>query len=296
MRQFIVLSLLIIFTATISSAAWVPTDCSDKPGELERFHQALGRNNIGKVWSDYREAVRKAVPGSPLYSPHPYPQTDQDVVENFRYAYFNRLFRGNSLEQLPASEIPIYKSLNANALRAEVLKIENWDLNRCTGNHPHPYYRLLRFFDPETGGEVARSEQFDSGLMASYRHVSATEEPLPALGTLSALLRTRFGRTIPVEQPQYVMVAGLPSCGENHPCVAFKSQGQIYLIDDGKVLYQLDPTTPRTSVQSRMQQQARAGVQTLGTSEFDRPMITLGFEWGTAQRIAGENPQMRKPR
>ncbi|HTG31799.1 MAG TPA: hypothetical protein VLB76_02620 [Thermoanaerobaculia bacterium] len=295
MRQFLVSCLVSFSISTAATAAWVPTDCSDKPGELERFHQALGRNNVGKIWNDYREAVRKATPGSPLYAPHPYPRNDQEVIDNFRYAYFNRLFRETSLEKLPSREIPIYKALSANALRAEVLKVENWDLSRCTANHPHPYYNLLRFFDPATGVEVARSEQFDTGLMASYRHVSSKEEPLPALGALSTLLRTRFNRTIPVEQPQYVMVAGLPSCGENHPCVAFKSQGQVYLLDDGRILYQIDPTMPRTSVQSRMQQQARAGIQTLGATEFDRPMITLGFEWGMAQRIAGEAPKTRNP-
>lgn len=294
MRQLIIFCLLALFTDTISEAAWVPTDCNDKQGELDRFHRDFGRNNIGKSWSDYREAVRKATPESPLYAPHPYPRNDQDVIDNFRYAYFNRLFGRTSLEKLPSSEAPVYKALNANALRAEVLKVENWDLSRCTSDHPHPYYNLVRLFDPATGAEIARSEQFDTGLMASYRHVSSKEEPLPALGALSTLLHTRFGRALSIEQPQYVMLAGLPSCGENHPCVAFKSQGEVYLLADGKLLYQLDLTAPRVSIQNRMQQQARAGLQTLGTAELDRPMITLGFEWGTAKRVAGET-QTRNP-
>lgn len=288
MRRLIILCLLVAIDKT-PAFAWVPTDCKDKPGELESFHQARGRGNIDKAWADYREAVQKAQPGSPLYAPHPYPRNDQQVIDNFRYAYFERLFRGVAPEKLPPKERPIYNALTANALRVEIIKVENWDLSRCTADRPHPYYNLLRFFDSATGAEIARSEQYDSGLMASYRHISS-KESLPALADLSALLRTRFGRTLPIEQSQYVMMAGLPSCGERHPCIAFKSQGQIYLVDDGNLLYQVDAAAPRISVKDRKQQQAWEGTRSLGVTEVDAPTVTLGFEWGKAKRIAGERP------
>ncbi len=217
------------------------------------------------------------------------------MIDDFRYGYFERLFKGVPPDKLPPRERPIYSALQASTLRMEILKVENWDLSRCTGNHPHPYYNLVRFFDPATGLEIARGEQFDSGLMASYRHVSSTEAALPALSDLATYLRTRLGRTLPVEQPQYVMMSGLPFCGESHPCVAFKSQGQIYVLDDGVILYRLDPAAPRISIRDRMQQQAREGTRTLGDLDFDTPAVTLGFEWGTARRIAGEVPKRRHP-
>jgi hypothetical protein len=78
------------------------------------------------------------------------------------------------------------------------------------GESPSPFYYLLRFFDPTTGKEVARGKQYSTGHMAIYRHASSeAEQPLPALAEVPAMLRSRFSLQIPVEQPQYVMAAGL---------------------------------------------------------------------------------------
>jgi hypothetical protein len=172
------------------------------------------------------------------------------------------------------------------------LRIENWDLSRCTGESPSPFYYLLRFFNPQTGKEVARSKQFETGHMAIYRQASRDEEgSLPALAEVPALLKSRFSRTMPIEQPQYVMAAGLPHCWDDKPCIAFKSQGKLYLLDGGELLYEIDPGAPRTSVTARREQQIREGLRPLGATEWDAPLVSLGFEWARARRLGGQKPQ-----
>jgi hypothetical protein len=292
MHRITTLSLFTLFICISTHAAWVPVDCKDRPLEVQSLHRTIAVADLEKVRQSYRAAVLKARPGSSLYAPHPYPRTREEIIENFRYAYFDRLFAGKSLETLPERERPIYGDLKEGRLRVDILRIENWDLSRCTGESPSPFYYLLRFFDPKTGREVARSKQFETGHMGIYRHAFLdNERSLPALAEVPAVLRSRFSRVIPVEQVQYVMAAGLPHCWDDSPCIAFKSQGKLYLLDGGELLYEVDPGAPRTSVMARREQQIREGLQPLGVTEMDAPLVSLGFEWARARRVGGQRPQ-----
>ncbi|HEV2855831.1 MAG TPA: hypothetical protein VHC97_23790 [Thermoanaerobaculia bacterium] len=292
MHRITTISLFALFIGQSAHAAWVPVDCKDRPLEVQSLHRAIGVADLEKVRQSYRAAVLKAKPRSPLYAPHPYPRTREEIIENFRHAYFDRLFAGKSLETLPERERPIYEALKEGRLRVDVLRIENWDLSRCTGESPSSFYYLLRFFDPSTGKEVARSKQFETGHMGIYRHASLDPQgSLPALAEVPAVLRSRFSRTMPVEQPQYVMAAGLPHCWDDSPCIAFKSQGKLYLLDGGELLYEIDAGAPRTSVTARREQQIREGLQPLGVTEMNAPLISLGFEWARARRVGGQKPQ-----
>jgi hypothetical protein len=289
MNRFTVLSTFAIFLYTSAAhAGWVPVDCKDRPLEVQTLH-GKGAADLENIRQSYRAAVLKAKPRSPLYALHPYPKTQEEIIENFRYAYFDRLFAGKSLESLPERERPIYKALKEGKLRVEVLRVENWDFSRCTGESPSPFYYLLRLFDPATGREVARSKQYGTGHMAIYRHASPeSEKPLPALAEVPAVLRSRFSFLLPAEQPQYVMAAGLPHCWDDAPCIAFKSQGKLYLLDGGELLYEIAPGAPRTSIPARRDQQIREGLQPLGVKDIDTPMVTLGFEWARARLVGGQ--------
>jgi hypothetical protein len=273
----------------LAAGAWVPADCKARGRDWHEFHQAVGMKDVEKAWQNYPAAVRKAQPGTPLYTPHPYPKTDDKVIENFRYAYFNRLWEGTPIEKLPARERPIFGALKEARLRIEVLKVENWGTIRCTSHRPLPYYHLLRLFDVSTGREVARSVQFDSGLMGLYRNVSReVEEALPPLSALPALLETRFARRQAIEQPQYITTDGLPYCRQDVPCIAFRSAGNIYLLDAGELLYEIDGAAPRTSVLNHRREQMRQGLQPLGVTEFEAPVVSLGFEWTKAKLVGGQ--------
>lgn len=292
MHRITAFSIFALILCTSAHGAWVPVDCKDRPLEVQSLHRAIGVADLENIQQSYRAAVLKAKPHSPLYAPHPYPRTREEILENFRYAYFDRLFAGKSLESLPEGERPIYEALKAGRLRVDVLRIENWDLSRCTGESPTPFYYLLRLFDPQTGKEVARSKQFETGHMAIYRHASSDpRDSLPALAEIPTVLKSRFSRTLPVDQPQYVMAAGLPYCWDDRPCIAFKSQGKLYLLDGGALLYEIDPGAPRISVMARREQQVREGLQPLGLSEMDAPLVSLGFEWARARRVGGQKPQ-----
>ncbi|HEX9944269.1 MAG TPA: hypothetical protein VGG03_19840 [Thermoanaerobaculia bacterium] len=258
--------------------------------EVRQLHKHYGDADIETTWQHYLAEVRAARPGSPVYAPHPFPKSDAEIVGDFKYAYFDRLFEGMLWEKLPAKEQPVFRALKENRLRIEIVRIENWDLSRC-GRTPVPYYNLLRFFDPVSGKEVARSAQDFTGLMGIYHNLSERVPALPALPDVDALVRSRFGRTLAAEQAQYVTVGGLPYCSVTMPCIAFKSAGKLYLIDRGTLLYEIAPTAPRMSVTAFRDQQAAAGLPRLGAVEFDAPMITLGFEWARARLVGGEKPE-----
>jgi hypothetical protein len=290
MLRTTVSSIFVTFIYTFAYAAWVPVDCKDRPLEVQSLHK-MSAADLEKVRQNYRAAVLKAKPRSPLYAPHPYPKNREEIISNFRYAYFDRLFAGKSLESLRERERSIYKALKEEKIRIDILRVENWDFSRCTGEDPSPFYYLLRLFDSTTGKEVARSKQFRTGHLGIYRHTSEAERPLPGLAEIPAALQSRFSLSIPVEQPQYVMAAGLPHCWEDQPCIAFKSQGKLYLLDGGELLYEIAPGAPKTSIMARREQQAREGLQPLGSREMDTPLVTLGFEWARARLVGGRKPQ-----
>lgn len=272
-----------------AQAAWTPVDCADRAGEVQSLHNSIFKGrDVAEMRRKYRAEVMAAKPRTPLYAPHPYPKTRQEVVQDFKYAYFNRLFEGLSVEQLPPRERPIYSALQQDRLRFDLLRVENWEMSRCLGESPVPFYHLLRLIDSTTGREVARSKLYDTGHLAIYKHVSEeAQSALPSLADLSGMLRSRLGVNMPVEAPQYVMSSGLPHCWDDLPCIAFRSKGKLYVLDAGKLLYEIDPAIPRISVSAKRQQQMALPLVRLGNHEIDAPTISLGFEYAKARLIAG---------
>ena len=281
------LSLLALLAISAPSHGWVPVDCRDRAQEIRQLDKD-SKSHLETSRQEYQDKVRKATPGSPLYTPHPFPRTLTEMAANFKYAYFERLFSGVPLEKLPERERTIYKALKENRLRVEAVRVEEWTLSRCSKMVPTPYFFLLRFFDPESGQEVGRSTQNFAGIMGMYSQGSTPLE-IPALSNVQSILRTRFGRVMRAEQAQYVRVSGLPYCDDHSPCIAFKSGAKIYLLDAGKLLYEVAPDAPRKSVLARRQQAAQEGLRGLTRlgAQGDNPEITLGFEWVVARLVGG---------
>ena len=74
MARFIQVLLLVGITESVCASAqpWSLVDCGPEGG---------------RGWSQFEKAVRTATPGSTVYTPKPYPQSDRDVVEDFLYHY-----------------------------------------------------------------------------------------------------------------------------------------------------------------------------------------------------------------
>ncbi len=283
------LSLFTLLAIATPSQGWVPVDCRDRAQEIRQLDKGSKKPDLETVRQEYQDKVRSAKPGSPLYIPHPFPRTLTEMVSNFKYAYFERLFSGIPLEKLPERERTIFKALKEDRLRVEAVRVEDWTLSRCSKMVPTPYFFLLRFFDPENGQEVARSTQNFAGIMGMYRQEGKPLE-LPALSSVASILRTRFGREMRTEQAQYVRVSGLPYCDDHSPCIAFKSEARIYLLDAGKLLYEVAPDAPRKSVLARREQALQEGLRGLTRlgAQSSNPEITLGFEWVAARLVGGK--------
>jgi hypothetical protein len=267
-------------------AAWVPVDCKARMEEVRLLHKQQGNPDIESSWQNYQAAVRKSQPGSPLYAPFPFSKSDAEIIQNFKYAYFERLFNGTPWERLPSREQPIFKALKENRVRIEVVRVENWSLSRCGSSRPIPFFNLLRLFDPTTGKELARSTQHFTGLMGSYSNVSDRTPGMPGLTQVGAVIRARFGQALPVEEAQYVTVSGLPYCANESPCIAFKAKSKLYLMDGEDLLYEIDAAAPRLSVSAFRQQQGRR-LRSLGDVDLENPLVTVGFEWARARLVGG---------
>jgi hypothetical protein len=79
MHRITVSSIFALILCTSAHAAWVPVDCKDRPLEVQSLHRASGVADLESVQKSYRAAVLKAKPHSPLYAPHPYPRTREEI-------------------------------------------------------------------------------------------------------------------------------------------------------------------------------------------------------------------------
>lgn len=284
-------SLLFLLFAAVSSVSgqdWVPADCQSRMNEIQQLWRLSKiEGEVQAEWAKRLERFRAAEPGSLQYIPKPFPKTRDQLLENFRYFYFDKLF-DQGLDALPEREKPIYRGLKEQTIQVRTARVVNWRLSRCNGEVPSPYFHLLRLYDRKTGRELARFSMEHTGMMARYGHVTPTAElAIPDLSSLGSLLRERFGFTARVESPQYVAADGLPSCSKNLPCIGFRSGRQIYLLDRGELLYEIGPEAARKSVLQRRQEMVDAGLQALGHHEIERPFVTTGFEWVQARRVGG---------
>src|SRR5215208_462080 len=125
MRTAVILYALILLMCARTNAAWVPVDCKDRMKEIQQLHKERGVANVEGKWQAYLEAVREARPGSPVYAPHPFPKKADEIIADFRHAYFDRLFEGTPFEKLPPREQFVYKALKENRLRIEIVRVEN---------------------------------------------------------------------------------------------------------------------------------------------------------------------------
>lgn len=270
----------------VAGPPWVPVGCKEKPEELREWRLDVGIP--ASAWERYRQAVREARPGDSVFAPHPYPVQREDIVEDFLYGYFEVFFRNPDAMEL--EERPIYDSLKAGTIRFEVERVENWGVSRCGSDRFVSHYHLLRLFD-QVGREVSRAVLPPSGLLARYGRLEASGRTFPEPKATRSILRDRYGLDLIPSDAQLVTVDGLPSpCRPENPCLAFRTQGRVWLMENGwfsNGLYEVLPDSRRLSMPAWRKQQAQRGLR-LGVVDRERPLVSIGFEWAEARRVAEE--------
>lgn len=285
---------LIALSAFLAPAhASGPVACGDRVQEIARILDGPTVADVQRQWAEHERIVRQAEPGTAYYAPYPFPKNDQEVVADFRYAYFEKLFDGDPTS-LDPGERPIFLGLQTGTVKTTVTRVENWGLSRCGPGRSVPFFHLVRLFDSR-GDELARGSILPTGLMGRYTQITEVgARALPDLSELPARVERMLGRPLAVSQARYAAIDGLPlHCGPLVPCAVFEASGSTWILDRAALLYEVRPDAPRRSVASQREHDRTTGPPKLGATLKDRAMVTRGFEWVEAMLVARDEEMAR---
>lgn len=250
-------------------------------------------------YSKFEQAIRAARPGSTVYVPKPYPQTQREVISDFLFQYEGLHREKIDPSQLPENEERLIRGILASTVTYDLLRVEDWTPMRCGREQRRDFYFLLRVFDVASGAELARVALEATGLLAEYRSSTAVqlaETPAAQRGRLpdpQAFLQqieTAYG--IKGEMPQYVSTWGL-NCTPTAPCLAFRDGKSAYVFYD-RSLFQIAPDSTKlrngrdvgTPSTNRVLLKALAPEQRLVT--LGGPMWTIALQVKPPVRGAAE--------
>jgi hypothetical protein len=293
------LSLAVALLASpVAAEPWVPISCEERHEELQQLEREPGKAPREQRWREYEAAVRQAKPGSTEYAPHPFPTRYTEIVENTDYAIRTHRIQRTPRNQLAPDLRAYLRATTAGTLAAQVVRVENWNLSRCSTLRPVPYYHLVRLYD-SARREFSRVAMHHTGLwgQSAYSDTELTAEEqarfdLLPLQDLQEHLRTALGVTLTPTRAQYVAIEGGPGCYlPTSPCVAFQVAGESYVLFDKRLLYRIDFDQQKSVLARRQEQEAaarRGELPLIGAQDYETPWLTIGFGWARAQRIAGE--------
>jgi hypothetical protein len=227
MKTLIMATLFLAWAGVAGAQPWIPLACKT--------------NYVGQ-WNEFSRKMREASPGSQIYVPKPFPKSDTEVVEDFKYGYF-QMFKGMGPDQLPRQEWPLYTGIQQKALTFQVVRVENWAPNRCRPDRQRDFFYLLHIIDSVSGREIGRAYVNQNGLLGGWAHfpeqddTGAIQGPKPKAPRLAVALeqvRAKFG--VKGTRPQYVSTWGMPACDLYLPCVAFQAGGRNYLFQNGDLV------------------------------------------------------------
>jgi len=178
--------------------------------------------------AEYRTQVESAAPDTPLYTPHPYPTTDDQVIEDF-LDYHLRAFSQTPVERIPEADRRLLDVVQSGDARYEVFDVSNWTPLRCGDRKSREIFHVIRIFDRTTDKELARVSVDDAGHVARLRHkpTDQTLAPIPSLAETVASVRARTGLK-PVDA-EYIATWGTPGCDEVSPCIALRNAQQAFV-------------------------------------------------------------------
>jgi hypothetical protein len=268
----------LLLTCGAAAQPWTPSGCGGR---------------FDKNWKAFAQAMREAKPGSPIYTPKPFPKKDAEVIEDFRYAY-SQMWKRTRWTDLPQEERALYKAVQNDTLGFRVERVENWTPTNCLAEHQKDFFFLLYVTDTASGGEVGRFVVNQSGLASGWAVPPAEKDPraaafkaarAPRLPEAVARIKAQFG--IQGTRAQYVATYGTLECPIVAPCVALQSGKATYLLK-GIDLFELGPVSPRHSLDEMNDPARRAQVKQSLTAR--EALVSLGAErWAVVTKV----PQLR---
>jgi len=285
-------ALLAFVTVTAAAEAAPPVDCSDRMDEIAQIVGVEGSAQLRAQWAKHRHFVLHDKPGGSYYAPQPYPKAEDAVLENFRYAYFQKLF-DQGPDRLEEPERSIYVGLEEGTIIGVVSKVENWSLSRCSPSRPVPFYHLVRLFS-SGGKELARATVMPSGLLGEYAQVTdVASRAWTSFESIEGRVEKMLGRPLRVRRARNVAIDGLPlHCGPLTPCAVFEAEGSTWILDRGALLFEVGPDARRESVLDHRERVRREGAAAQAAS-WSTPLVTLGFQWVEVALIA-EDAELAK--
>ena len=232
---------------------------------------------------EFIAAVRIADPGSNLYVPKPFPKTDAQVLENFRY-FYGQIWKDEG--SVPDDEIQLYQEYRDHTLHLTIDRVSNWSPHRCNALRPRDFFFVVRAFSA-SGSELARFAFHPSGMLSRYVTIPATasKEQLengrfPSTEELSQVARQRLGFHLDGMQRVHLFAQGV-NCDVLAPCVVGTNGGERYLIQTagGLAFYRLDAETEHIPLQ-----EGRGALHSLAP-DGDAAMVTVGDEWVVIHRV-----------
>lgn len=267
--------------AAAPASAWVLEDC---PPEKKAALVA------------YEQHVRQAQPGSPLYVPHPYPDTLPKLLSDLEHS-FRETWRTTPEKQVPAEDRRLLEALAGGKVRAVWEPVQDWTFIRCgrPGGLGLGDLVLLRLSD-EAGQPLGRFALRESGHWAAAEFPqegpdAAENRRAEAEFGSAAELASRWRASLAAEPSgaQWVVTHGTMRCPLVAPCLVFRAGGESYIVQRS-VLFRLVlggnlprasellSNLPRTAATNAVFAQVEMGKRHLVTVGFDRVVFAERVE------------------
>ncbi|MCX6584934.1 MAG: hypothetical protein NT166_32580 [Candidatus Aminicenantes bacterium] len=171
-------------------------------------------------------------PSSPSYVPYPYPKSESEIMENFRYG-IQKTFANNmasfeySMIKI-SNPLPKFLQKNSNLTVQKIVKVEN-----RIAEMSDAFSYLIILFDKETN-EYARVAMTADGLLhscavvspqASVKPLKSENEIISLLTTRAAVLKTEISK---VDLMAYGIIYASPVCPFYRITL---NDGSIYFLD-----------------------------------------------------------------
>jgi len=173
----------------------------------------------------YVNAVRNRKPGNLFYAEIPFPQSDDDVLADFKAAIRTR-------DASCVTDPSIADGVLRDAYRYEIVRVTNWVVDDCHefGNA----FFVLRVFNRVDGKEVTRVLIDESGAIGCS---AARPDEMPSIPTIANADRILANAHIRAAGAEYVSISrpwhDLP-LAPPHLSVAYRNSDGIYVVaEDG---------------------------------------------------------------
>ena len=171
-------------------------------------------------------------PSSGSYVPYPYPKTDYEIIEDFRFAIENLWGEKSKSKSVVIGEDPSEIMVNFTGDNPSLEVTQIIKVKDLLATSPSRHYYLLQIED-ENGKPVATGIVQDSGLLGgvSFLTEGSKYKPFKTKPQVKKMLREAVGYSIIIDEIERVL---LPSsiCTDDRPLWRIKTPHGIFFIDN----------------------------------------------------------------